>query len=61
MTRNEEARALIEKAWEACAGCRLSWRLVPGTLKHRTGDVTYKCWAANERRELQDLVKEIAK
>lgn len=61
MTRNEEARALIDKAWEACSGCREGWRLLPGTLNHRVEGLTFRCWAANERRELQDLIEEIAK
>lgn len=61
ITRNEEARALIEKAWETCSGCRESWRLMPGTLNHRIEGVTFRCWAADERQQLRDLVKEMAK
>ena len=56
MTRNEEARALIEKAWETCSGCRTKWRLEPDTLNHRIDGETFRCWAADQRKQLQEIV-----
>lgn len=61
MTRNEEARALIDKAWETCSGCRLSWRFKPNTFNHVVDGKTMRCWAIEQRRALQELVKETAK